>query len=230
MSIKIEDTLTPSLECITLLHEQSMDKNSNKKNIYNKWSDTYDKYVDSLNYSAPHNLVKMCLPFITNATKTTTNKTTILDFGCGTGLVGIELKNDFLLNTTLTGIDISEGMINECWKKNVYDKLFNIDITDTKYSSKDILIQNIGGEYFDVIICCGVFLEGHVKVQIITEILCKLLNKHGYICFSIRDSYYNENLEFFKNIEKSHNYTILKKQKITYLENVDAWGFILEIG
>ena len=120
-------------------------------------------------------------------------------------------------------------MINECWKKNVYDKLFNIDITSNKYKDIDTLIQNIGGDYFDIIICCGIFLEGHVKMNIITDILCKLLNKHGYICFTIRDSYYKENQDFFKNIEKSHNYTILKKQKITYLENVDAWGIILEV-
>ena len=226
MPIKKDTTITPSLNQITLLHKQSMDKNSNKKIIYNKWSETYDTYVDSLNYSAPLNLVNMCVPFLTNTTKTTTN---ILDFGCGTGLVGIELKNEFLLNTTLTGIDISEGMINECWKKNVYDKLFNIDITSNKYKDIDTLIQNIGGDYFDIIICCGIFLEGHVKMNIITDILCKLLNKHGYICFTIRDSYYKENQDFFKNIEKSHNYTILKKQKITYLENVDAWGIILEV-
>ena len=207
---------------ITLLHEKSMDTNINKKVIYNQWSETYDKYVGSLNYYAPHNLVKMCLPFLTN-------DKSILDFGCGTGLVGIELKNNFVLNT-LTGIDISEGMINECCKKNVYDKLFNIDITDNSYNDIDTLIQNMGGEYFDVIICCGVFLEGHLKVQIITDILCKLLNKHGYICFSIRDSYYKENIDFFKNIEKSHTLNIITKTKITYLDNIDAWGFILEVG
>ena len=72
-------------EKIINLHEQSMNKNSNKKVIYNKWSETYDQYVDSLNYSAPQNLVKMCLPFLKNFN--TTTHLNILDFGCGTGLV-----------------------------------------------------------------------------------------------------------------------------------------------
>tara|TARA_B110001469_G_scaffold96690_1_gene93014 strand:- start:1604 stop:2338 length:735 start_codon:yes stop_codon:yes gene_type:complete len=216
---------------IFTLHEQSMNKNSNKKIIYNKWSETYDQYVDLLNYSAPQHLVKMCLPFLSHLNSS--HHLNILDFGCGTGLLGTELKKQFSLNTNLTGIDISEGMINECWKKNEYDKLFNIDITVNKYrerySESEMLINSIGGCYFDVIICCGVFLEGHINVEIITELLCTLVNKPGYICFSIRDSYYKENDAFFKNIEKTHKFNILKKQKISYLENVDAWGFILEV-
>ena len=224
MSNILKPPTIPSSDDVSTLHEQSMYKNSNKKVIYNNWSNSYDTYVDSLNYDAPHNLVKMCLPFITNDTNHT-----ILDFGCGTGLVGMELKNNFLLNTTLTGIDISEGMIIECLKKNVYDKLFNIDITDTSYNDIDTLIQNIGGVKFDIIICCGVFLEGHLNMNIIPDILCKLLNKPGYVCFSIRDSYYKENIDFFKEIEKDSNINILIKQQISYLENVEAWGFILEV-
>ncbi len=44
----------------------------------------------------------------------------VLDLGCGTGLVGSEIK---IYSKKLTGVDISKKMINQARSKNIYDEL-----------------------------------------------------------------------------------------------------------
>ena len=49
----------------------------------------------------------------------------IMDLGCGTGLLGMEI-NQFC--DYLEGIDLSEKMLAEAKKKNIYNKLIKQDI------------------------------------------------------------------------------------------------------
>ena len=51
----------------------------------------------------------------------------VLDLGCGTGLMGLEIK-DYCSN--LEGIDLSKKMLELANTKNVYDKLIHTDILD----------------------------------------------------------------------------------------------------
>ena len=71
------------------LHKKSMDKNVDKRDVYNIWAKTYDKYVKSLNYTGPKEIVDKLIKYLEN----TNGKQNILDFGCGTGLIGEELNN-----------------------------------------------------------------------------------------------------------------------------------------
>jgi predicted TPR repeat methyltransferase len=51
----------------------------------------------------------------------------VLDLGCGTGLMGVEIK-DYCSN--LEGIDLSKKMLALADAKKVYDKLIHTDILD----------------------------------------------------------------------------------------------------
>ena len=51
----------------------------------------------------------------------------VLDLGCGTGLLGFEIKD---ICTTLIGVDLSDNMLCEAKFKNVYSKLHKAEITD----------------------------------------------------------------------------------------------------
>ncbi|MDG2404650.1 MAG: methyltransferase domain-containing protein, partial [Paracoccaceae bacterium] len=73
----------------------------------------------------------------------------ILDLGCGTGLTGIALKQ---FSQKIEGIDLSNSMIEQARKKNVYDKLTHCDIID--YLS----VEKLDFDYFiatDVFIYVG---------------------------------------------------------------------------
>ena len=88
--------------------------------------DFYDEHMlnDILGAAEFYPFTAECLPKNTGAT--------VLDLGCGTGL---ELEEYFKLNPTakITGIDLSEGMLNALREK---------------FSDKDITL--IKGSYFDV--------------------------------------------------------------------------------
>ena len=223
-------------------HSESLKNSSNKRDIYNKWSIGYDTYVQSLNYSAPKTLMDICDKYINsintrnniiseNNIHSIKNKTIhCLDFGCGTGLLGEEIKSRYK-NITLVGIDISEGMIRQCEQKGIYDKLLCKNIIDNTISH-DYLINKINGygcDLFDIVFCCGTFLEGHMSLTIVLSHLYYLLNKGGLLCFTVRDSYFNDNTKIFNLIINNPNIRLLQKREIGYLDGVSAWGIILEI-
>ena len=133
----------------------------------------------------------------------------MLDFGCGTGLVGKEFlnlvnkyaqndlkKNNFILKYSLDGIDISENMIAKNNKKeNGYNDLYCINLLDSKIFESFLKKNN----NYDIIVCCGVFLEGHVSPTIIESIFTKLLKKNGVIIFTIRNTFLKNTNVFLIN-------------------------------
>jgi predicted TPR repeat methyltransferase len=184
-----------------VLHKKSMDNSIDKKNVYNNWADNYDEYVKSLNYTGPKEIVNQLATYLEN----TNEKQNILDFGCGTGLVGEELKN-YSYDYVLDGIDVSEKMIEKAESKQIYNKIFNIDLhkEDLKEDRK-----------YNFIISSGVFLEGHVNFNVIDK-LHKLLEKDGIIIVTIRNSYKDKNKDTFYSYIKNN-----KKFKGDYITNID---------
>lgn len=196
------------------LHIESLDPNTNNINVYNNWAQTYDNYVDSLDYMGPKNIVKNLLKLLEKKDKTLQ----ILDFGCGTGKVGEELKKHLNNSYYLEGIDISPNMLNNAEKKNVYDKLTNIDLTKESYNKK-----------FDVILSSGVFLEGHVNINNINN-LYKLLNKHGILLFTIRETFKDSNSEdFYKYVENNNKFISYSLIDIEYLKDVKCKLVVMNI-
>ena len=82
-------------------------------------------------------------------TKPSKSLGSILDLGCGTGLVGLELKNNC---NYIEGIDLSSAMIVKAKQKGIYDKLVTTNILD--YLSE----KNLNFDYFiaaDVFVYLG---------------------------------------------------------------------------
>lgn len=197
------------------IHEQSMDPSINKKEVYNKWFNTYENYVKDLEYFGPTNISLKLKEFIDN--KTDLN---ILDFGCGTGLVGVELNNLLRENYNLNidGIDISENMIQICRTKNIYNHIWNLDLTQKS------LPENY---QYDFIVSSGVFLEGHVSFSII-EILLNSLKPKNHLIFTTRFSFLNKNFaEFYNHVTKNKRCKMVYCEDIDYLRNVKCKLIIL---
>jgi len=91
----------------------------------------------------------------------------ILDVGCGTGLVGAELrqaKPDLLID----GIDISPEMLSVAAQKSLYRRLFKIDLT----ADAEALIHGYadGGGYAGLI-SAGTFTHGHLGPEPIANLI-----------------------------------------------------------
>lgn len=168
----------------------------------------FNKDMIDWNYQAPQNTVKLF-------DQHTPNKDiSILDAGCGSGLVGSELQKYGY--TKITGADFSQEMLNLI-PKNIYKDL---EITDLNEKLK------YEDNFFDAIICVGTFTYGHVKAHALDEML-RIIKKDGLICFTINEGIYLE-YQFDRKMEQLSNnklWEIINFSKCSYIVNkdIEAW-------
>jgi predicted TPR repeat methyltransferase len=192
------------------LHDKSLNPNFNKSEIYDKWADTYDAYVNNLNYQGPDNLARELSDFLDEFPN---RHLKILDFGCGTGLLGLAINKKLggIYFFDIDGIDISEKMIQKSHEKNVYRRIWQLDLF------KEILPQQ---HQYDVIVSSGVFLEGHVSFKMI-DILLNSLNPFGYIFFTLRETFKNKTIkDYTKYVIDNPRIEIIHDFSIQYLPDV----------
>ncbi len=94
------------------------------KDIFNNYSETFDKVLlDDLKYAVPEKL-RSLFDSLGYPVKSFSR---CIDLGCGTGLAGRKFGE---LCKHLTGIDLSEKMIEKAEEKGIYDILQVAEITD----------------------------------------------------------------------------------------------------
>lgn len=86
----------------------------------------------------------------------------IMDAGAGTGQIGVELRK--LGYTNLYALDISQEMLGEAKKKNVYKEITCAALTDQQ-------IPEINTGEFDALICCSTLVQGHVHSNAFVEMI-----------------------------------------------------------
>ena len=87
----------------------------------------------------------------------------LLDFGCGTGLLGQVLKEKFGFNN-LVGLDVSEDMLEKAKQKAIYNKLICSYVTNER-------IGDIENGEFDGAGSAGTVTPGQIKPHAFDEIL-----------------------------------------------------------
>jgi len=183
---------------------------------YQDWTkkNKYNHDMVSWKYAAPQETVSILKKYALN------NKCKILDAGCGTGLVGIELKKYGYSN--IEGVDFSQHMLNLV-PPGIYKKIKKTDL------NKPLAFE---ANIFEVIMCVGTFTYGHVKPQALDELLRITKNK-GLICFTINEGIYEEYGFDIKIKELSNNklWNVKEFFKSDYIVNkdVNAWLCLSEI-
>jgi len=181
---------------------------------YDKWGDEYDKDMVEWNYTGPKETVNIFKKY------TIKKNIKIFDAGCGTGLVGIELKK--FGYTNIDGADLSKKLLNLI-PKNIYKKLEQIDLN--KPLNKKI-------NTYDAVLCVGTFTFGHVKPPALDELI-KITKNKGLICFTVNEGIY-EKYGFDKKIKELSNkklWNIKEFFKSDYIasKDVNAWLCLAEI-
>jgi len=182
---------------------------------YDEWTkkNKYDQDMIDWKYSGPQETVDIFLKY--------NNKKNIkiLDAGCGTGLVGIELKKKGFDN--IDGANFSKAML-ELIPKNVYKNLFKIDLNDK---------LSINNNTYDAITCVGTFTFGHVNPPCLEEMI-RICKKGSKICFTVNEGIY-EKYGFdkkIKELEDQKYWKMLEFYKSNYIasKNVNAWLILAE--
>tara|TARA_B100000959_G_C14868377_1_gene577282 strand:- start:406 stop:1035 length:630 start_codon:yes stop_codon:yes gene_type:complete len=183
---------------------------------YDEWGkkNKYDKDMLDWNYSGPQETVNVFKKYALNT------DLKILDAGCGTGLVGIELKK--FGYTNIDGVDLSQKLLGLV-PKGYYNKLEQVDL------NKSIKIKD---NIYDAIMCVGTFTFGHVKAHTLDEFV-RITKKKGLICFTINEGIYKEYC-FDKKIEelkKNKKWNIKEFFKSDYIKSkdVNAWLCLAEV-
>ena len=184
--------------------------------FYDDWGDKdkYNKDMIEWEYTGPKETVNTFKKYSKN------KDILIFDAGCGTGLVGKELKKFGYSN--FHGADLSQTLLDSI-PKDLYKKLYKADLNQS---------IKIDDDYYDAAMCVGTFTYAHVKPNALDEFIRITKNK-GLICFTINEGIYKE-YGFDKKIEELERNNRWKKTeffKSEYIasKNVNAWLGLYEV-
>ena len=177
---------------------------------YDEWGekDKYNKDMVEWNYTGPQETVDVFRRYTEN------KDILIFDAGCGTGLVGLQLKKFGF--KYFHGADLSQKLLDTV-PKQLYQKLIKVDL------NKPIDVKD---NFYDAIMCVGTFTFGHVKPQALDEFV-RVTKKNGLICFTINEGIYKD-YGFDKKIEnlkQDNKWDELEFFKSDYIasKDVNAW-------
>ena len=177
--------------------------------VYRDWAKKYDHDNDNVlgTVSQPKSVNLL-------STKLKDKTAKIIDVGCGTGLVGKNLKA--LGFSNFDGIDISADMLAIA-KPRGYLNLFLGSL------NKQLPISN---NMYDSAMCVGVFTHGHVSSDGFNE-LCRIVKPGGYLCFTINEGVFKKYRfeETIKEFEVNNKWGVVSLYKDDYMTLEKVKGY-----
>lgn len=119
---------------------------------YDRWATQYDADHDGWEWIGPAKAVEQLRALGTMST--------VLDAGCGTGRVGVELAG-IGWDGTLVGVDLSAEMLAVAAETAYFERLVQASLTELPLEDGSV----------DAVIATGVFTHGHVGSEAFPEVL-----------------------------------------------------------
>lgn len=133
---------------------------------FDAFADSFENILGRLKYSGPQlvqeHLATLGIP---------DGSLNVLDLGCGTGLVGEKLQ-PYARN--MVGVDLSQGMLERCSAKELYDRLYKAEIADFLRTTDD---------RYDLITCLDTFIYLG-RLDEIFVLIHQRLRRDGILIFS----------------------------------------------
>ena len=177
---------------------------------YDEWGENnkYDQDMQNWNYTGPKETSSVFIKHEKN------KDAKIYDAGCGTGLVGVELKKYGFTN--FYGADLSQKLL-DLVPPNLYKKLEKVDLNKSIKENDNT---------YDAIMCVGTFTYGHVKPPALDEFI-RITKNNGLICFTINEGIHEE-YGFDKKIQElnsNNKWNEIEFFKSDYIasKDVNAW-------
>jgi predicted TPR repeat methyltransferase len=146
------------------------------RQFYEDWARTYNIDTTGSEYTGPSIAANLLRQHLTD------NNSELLDAGCGTGLVGVELQT--LGYGNLDGFDLSDSMVELAAATGAYRQVLgSIDMMRAA--------ESYAPASYDAVLSVGVFTLGHVPPEAL-KVLLKLIRAGGLLVISTRTHYYDQ--------------------------------------
>lgn len=185
---------------------------ASSRDLYDDWSQSYDSHLlEDFGYISPRIVAQ------TLADRSRQRDVDIIDYGCGTGLVGEELSRQGF--TTVDGVDISAGMLGQAREKGVYRNLISVDLT-AQIALDDAV--------YDVAICVGAMGAGHVGARHVPQLL-RPLKSGGLFIITINSMHFTaEGFEqAFRHLQDTGLWQIHMLEQFNYMTQLDRPGWLV---
>lgn len=180
--------------------------------LYNDWSASYDHdLVEEFGYISPRVAAEAL------AKETDQRDFRIIDYGCGTGLVGAALSEQCFSH--IDGLDISTGMLKQARDKQVYQSLIQGDLTTTIVLDDDC---------YDAALCIGSMGAGHVGTEHVREMLRPIKPAGVFIIIINAIHFGPEGFEStFRQLEVDGYWQISELSEFNYMSELVRPGWLV---
>jgi len=180
--------------------------------LYDEWSQTYEQdLIGNLGYTGHLIAANALAEFVSDKTAS------VIDIGCGTGLVGCALKT--LSYSHIDGIDFSEEMLNIARPKKVYQKLISGDLM-----SRTVIETNA----YQAAVCAGSFAPGHLEPKCYPEIIRLVQPDSPIVIFMNAVYFLEENYQsHIDQLERSKVWEIIAIKTFNYMSAVERPGRLI---
>ena len=165
---KIDDKLKGDITKFDGFKQDTIEK------LYDDVADNYDNMMGGMGHPDPVHCAQHAKNHFREAK-------TVLDMGCGTGLVGQEFVKEFTADE-IVGVDASQGMLDVAKTKDCYSEL------DQLFLGSPSTFPEKFKNRFDVVTCAGCLAEGHLGCEVFEEMVLAL-KKGGLAIFTTRFMY-----------------------------------------
>ncbi len=191
---------------------------------YDQYAEEFDEHVKNELCGTGENIPVVMTAKLFAETVPYQESMKILDVGAGTGEQGVQLVQLGYKNTELTAFDPSVGMLNVAKKRNIYSEFIQGSLPNSGLASNS----------FDAIICVGTFTPGHAPAESLRE-LVRITKNGGYIVYSIRKHFYDDQESGFQALEKeltqASQWQMIAQREDEYLptQNIKGYYFSFQV-
>ncbi|PZP42270.1 MAG: SAM-dependent methyltransferase [Agrobacterium fabrum] len=164
--------------------------------LFDDYADRFEtSLVEKLDYSVPQKLAEL----IGKEAKDSAFDT-VVDIGCGTGLLGVEIRS---LAKRLEGFDISQNMLAKAEEKALYDHLGQADLSLDEESS-GLFIPTLAQHRADLVAAADVMMYLG-SLETVMPLVSALLKPSGLFAFSVEDAGDEEGFILRESLRYAHS-------------------------
>ena len=179
---------------------------------YDGWADSYDRdLLNQYGYCA-HTIATDALK-----DELADKNAAIIDVGCDTGLVGVELTRHGY--TTVDGVDVSPKMLAKAEETGVYRRLITQDAQKA---------NSVPNSAYDAVVCVGSFGIGHLGPSALPGLVA--MSKPGglIVIFMNAEPFHLEDYDSHLNaLSECRAWTGLRVEDHNYMDAIDRPGKLI---